>query len=43
MLKSISLDKELVEKAEQHAKKNGQTFSGLIRVSLLKELENERD
>ena len=37
------MPKDLVTKVKKVAKENGQTLSGLIRVSLLKELKNERD
>jgi len=38
---TISLPKELKEKAEKKAFKTGRTFSGMIRVLLQKELEKE--
>ena len=38
---TISLPKELKEKAEKKAFETGRTFSGMIRVLLQKELEKE--
>jgi predicted DNA-binding protein len=34
MIKSISLPAELIERSIEFSIKNGQTFSGLIRISL---------
>jgi len=34
MLKSISLQEDIIKEANEYAKRNGQSFSGLVRVSL---------
>ena len=34
MIKSVSLQEDVVKQAEAYARKNGQTFSGLVRISL---------
>ena len=38
---TISLDKELHEKAKRYANETGRTFSGLVEVGLKKILEEE--
>lgn len=43
MIKTISLEDTIALRAEKHAEKNGQTLSGLIKVSLIKYLEKNEN
>jgi len=36
---NISLPEKLITEAKNHAKSNGQTFSGMIRVGIIRQLE----
>lgn len=42
MKTSINLDSEFVQKAKQHAKLTGRTFSGLVTIGIKKVLESEQ-
>jgi predicted DNA-binding protein len=41
--KTITLPEPVYEKAVRHAKMSGRTFSGLVRISLMKYFEEIRD
>ena len=43
MRKSISIEESVFEKAASHAKRNGQTFSGLVKISLEKFMEDVQE